>query len=62
MKSKTHLITIDNNTLYFKCDECEGEYLDTKVEINNTFFCWITWKDRFKFILDFEEFLAKYRI
>jgi hypothetical protein len=59
---KTHHIVIDNNSLHFRCERCEGEYLDTTVEINNTFFCVITWNDRQRFILDFEEFLSKHRI
>jgi formylmethanofuran dehydrogenase subunit E len=61
-KVKTHHIVIDNNSLHFKCEECEGEFLDTRVEINGTYFCTITWETRLKFILDFEAFMAKYRI
>jgi hypothetical protein len=59
---KNHHIVIDNNALHFKCEECEGEYMDTRAEINGTYFCTITWEDRMKFILDFEAFMAKYRI
>ena len=62
MPTKVKTIQIDNNVLFFQCEECEGYYLDTRVDINGTFFCCITWNDRDKFIKDFGEFMAKYRI
>ena len=53
---------IDNNTLCFTCEQCEGEYLDTRVTINGTFFCWITFSDLENFMQDFSNFMSKYRI
>jgi hypothetical protein len=53
---------LDNNTLCFTCEQCEGEYLDTKVTINGTFFCWITFSDLENFMKDFSIFMANYRI
>ena len=53
---------LDNNTLCFTCEQCEGEYLDTRVTINGTFFCCITFSDLEDFMRDFKIFMANYRI
>jgi hypothetical protein len=59
MKPKTLLKIVDKTALSFKCDE---DGFDTRVEINNTYFCTITWKDRLEFIEEFKALLTKYRI
>lgn len=53
---------IDNNTFFFECEQCEGQYLDTRVSINNTFFCCISFPDMEQFLKDFSDFMAKHRI
>jgi hypothetical protein len=41
--------------------ECMDEF-DTKVTINGTPLCWITWVDVDKFVLELSEVLSKYKI
>ena len=53
---------IDNNTLRFSCEECEGEFLDTKVTINGTLLCWITFSELDQFVTEFSTIIGKYRI
>lgn len=62
MPKKTFQKILPGNSLHFSCEECEGEYLDTRVEMNDIFLCWITWSDVQNFVADFENLLIKYRI
>lgn len=62
MPIKTFQKILPGNSLFFSCEECEGEYLDTKVDMNGLFLCWITWADVQNFVADFEKLLDKYRI
>lgn len=61
-KSKQITNVIDNNTLYFECIDEGAGFLDTKVTINDTFFCWISFPELENFVADFSEFMSKYRI
>lgn len=45
-----------------KCERCEGELLDSKVEIEGGTICWITWGDRESFFNDLNQLISKYRI
>lgn len=53
---------IDNNTLFFECENEGSGFLDTKVTINGTYFCYITYSEIDNFVKDFSEFMSKYRI
>lgn len=53
---------IDNNSLKFTCEECDGKFLDTKVEINGTFLCCISFQELEQFANDFSEVISRYRI
>jgi hypothetical protein len=48
--------------LKFTCEECEGELLDTKVEINDTFLCCISFPELEQFVNDFDEVVSRYSI
>ena len=60
MKKVTRII--DNNTLFFEYELCDGEYLDTKVTLNGSLLCWISFPDLEAFVDEFAEFMSKYRI
>lgn len=53
---------IDNNSLHFSCEPCDGEYLDTRVEFNGNYLCTITFSDIENFTNGFSSWLSKYRI
>lgn len=61
METKTVIKIIDNNTLEFKCTDEGSGFLDTKVTINGTFFCWISFPELNGFVNDFSVFMSKYR-
>jgi len=61
-KVKEIIKIIDNNTLKFTCEECEGEFLDTNVEINGTFLCCISFPELEQFVNDLSEVISRYRI
>jgi len=62
MPTKSLQKIIPGNSIHFSCEECAGEYLDTRVEFNDIFLCYITWTDVENFVKDFEDLLTKYRI
>lgn len=62
---KQKLKVIDNNSFLFKCEDDDidkGQWLDTRVYLNDNFFCWIAGDDIDNFIKDFKIFITKYRI
>jgi len=62
MPTKSVYKTIPGNDFHFSCDECDGEYLDTRVNMNGIFLCYITFSDVENFFNDFQTLLTKYRI
>ena len=60
---KQKLKVIDNNSFVFECDDLDkGQWLDTRVTLNDNFFCWIAGNEIDNFIEDFKTFITKYRI
>lgn len=51
-----------SNTLHFTCEPCEGEYLDTRVELNDFYLCTITFSDIQAFTSELNNTIAKYSI
>lgn len=64
-KTKTKTVTrwVGNVKLTFTCAECEGEYLDTRVTINDDIdFCWISFADIDSFVSKLNEVVKDYSI
>lgn len=61
-KKKEVIRIIDNNTFKFTIEEYEGECFDTKVEINGTFLCYISYSESEQFVNDLSEVIGRYRI
>jgi hypothetical protein len=59
---KMKSVELGDSTLEFRCEPCEGEYLDTSVMINGQSLCWITWNDVEKFIEEIRLPISKYSI
>ena len=51
-----------DNSLEFTCEPCEGEYLDTRVDLNGVFLCCISFPDIEKFVKELNNTIAKYAI
>ena len=51
-----------NNSLEFTCEPCEGEYLDTKVQLNGVFLCWISFPDLEEFVNKLNNTIAEFAI
>jgi hypothetical protein len=62
-KHNTNLSHGSELKLTFSGEQYKGQdVLDTRVEIESGTICWITWKDRDKFIDELNELIAKYAI
>jgi hypothetical protein len=62
LPTKYKSINIGSASLKFICEPCEGEYLDTKVKINDGYLCMISWPDLDSFIEDLQQAVAKHSI
>lgn len=62
MATKTLIKSCDDNTLEFKCEGIDGEYLDTRVTFNYSFLCWCTFSEAEQFAEEFFAVISKYRI
>ena len=61
---KTRKFSYGPNTFIFKCEDFEkdGTWLDTKVTLNDNYFCTIIGNSIDSFIDDFKVFFLKYKI
>lgn len=54
--------TYEGLTMIFVCEECEGQYLDTKVLLNDQYLCWCTFSEADKFADELFAIIDNYRI
>ena len=61
-RQKVRTLILDNNLFSFTSEEDEGEFIEARVEINNSFLCYISYEEIDSFVQDFSQLLSKYRI
>ncbi len=59
---KTVKKSFGNMTLVFTCEECEGQYLDTKVTINGETLCWVSFPEIDTFVEKLDNTMSDHRI
>lgn len=62
MKTRYVQKIIDGNSIEFTCEPINGEYLDTRVQLNGILLCWIPFDKLDDFVSGYLNWLNKYSI